>query len=697
MRAPVIEILVCSLALFAGTGKTFTLMTIAHSIDRPVFVIIYKHDLLSTFKYVAQRYTIAKFFMDLLGIQFCQYQALELQLSGRMNSVEFITCIVSMIRNAKMPHMQGGLVILDEYTVVPKPLLLLLLVLLKHYRIGTIICGDKNQLQNIHNSSHARCSSFDIASRFVDETFGLSTNERCLNSQYNDIIDYVANYSSDKRLDEFAFAMLSVLFPMQLGGSTKFTDVHLAATHRELARAVHMLVINERVPTSFYYISYGSTRNLDNVTACRVMADGLLEPPMVAKYVRDRETDKFLPYLPLYIGNKYYVFKHSEFSQATLTAIDSQHQVVTLRSDTGDDIVTTKSSNHDAIFEAHRIEILNGGAGKVYNYPIYPVNLMTIHKCQGCTIRDNLDLLMTNANYQGLYVTLSRVRDPQQIVRVIVPNMISHLVSVIVNVEEHSTGEPVTVDVLKRVLRNYTFYDLDEPGKFADLASRFLEGREDRREIRRRVIDQTIEMSCRSRILQPPAAKPQDDSMATIQKFVDHLDTFLALSCVMDELERNVWLHEFMLRSPDMILLRTETHAHPAYSENFLGGFAGLNNTYPLTRSSSSYIKERAKRETPPSDNYTIERTSDVEILTTHSRFLHEVYERYEKGEETSITVDWLVEQLNEMTDRSDPNITVEPRKQPTAKRRCSSITDFFSSTKPSSTAFSIIKRTKKF
>lgn len=672
-------------------------MTIAHTLERPVFALIYKHDLLSTFKYVARRYTIAKFFMDLLGIQFCQYQALEMQLSGRLNAVEFITCIVSLIRNAKMPNLKGGLVILDEYTVVPKPLLLLVLVLLKHYRIGTIICGDKNQLQNIHNSSHARCSSFDIATRFVDETFGLSTNERCLNARYNDIIDYVANYSSDKRLDEFAFAMLAVLFPMQLAGSTKFTDIHLAATHRELARAVHMLVINERIPTSFYYISRGNTRNLDNVTACRVMADGLLEPPMVAKYVQDRETDKFLPYLPLYIGNKYYVFKHSEFSQATLTAIDSQHQVLTLRSDSGDEIVTTKSSNHDAIFEAHRIEILNGGAGRVYNYPIYPVNVMTIHKCQGCTIRDNLDLLMTNANYQGLYVTLSRVRDPKQIVRVIVPNMISHLISAIVNVEEHSTGEPITVDVLKRVLRNYEFYDLTEPSKFADLASRFLEGRENRQDVRRRVIEKLVDESSRSRILKPPRHKQQDDSMATIQKFIDQQDTFLALSCVMDELERNVWLHEYMLRSPDMILLRTETHAQPSYAENFLGGYAGLNNTYPLSRSSSSYIKERAKRETPPSDGYLIEQTSDVEILTTNSRFLHQVYERYEKGEESSITVDWLIEELNRMTSLSDPNVTVEPAKRQPAKRRCASITDFFSSTKPTAAAFSIIKRVKKY
>lgn len=672
-------------------------MTIAHTISRPVFAIIYKHDLLSTFKYVAKRYTIAKFFMDLLNIGFCQYQALELQLSGRLNAIEFITCIVSMLRSAKLPNLKGGLVILDEYTVVPKPLLLLILVLLKHYRIGTIICGDKNQLQNIHNSTHARCSSFDIASRFVDETFGLSINERCLNTRYNDIIDYVANYSSDKRLDEFAFAMLAVLFPMQLGGSTKFTDVHLAATHRELSRAIHMLVINEQIPTSFYYISHTYTRNVDAITSCRVMADGLFEPPIVAKYVHDRQTDKFLPYLPLYIGNKYYVFKHSEFSQATLTAIDSEHQVVTLLSESGDEIVTSKSSNHDAIFEAHRVEILNGGAGKVYNYPIYPVNIMTIHKCQGCTIRDNLDLLMTNANYQGLYVTLSRVRDPKQIVRVIVPNMISHLISVIVNVEEHSNDEPVTVDVLKRVMRNYVFYDLAEPHKFAELASRFLEGRDDRREIRRRVIEQTIQLSCRSRVLQPPKPKPQDDSMATIQKFIDHMDTFLALSCVMDELERHVWLHEYVLRSPDMVLLRTEIYNKSSCAENFLGTFAGLNNSYPLTRSSDSYIKERAKRETPPTNKFLIEQTSDVEVLTTNSLFLYQVYKMYQNGEESNITVEWLIEQLNRLTSNNDPNITVEPKKEPTGRRRCANINEFFNSTEPISFAFNVIKRAKKY
>jgi hypothetical protein len=60
------------------------------------------------------------------------------------------------------------LIILDEYTIIPKSLLFVLLAIARRENVGVVICGDKDQLQNIRNTEHsAKNTSFKIASMFA--------------------------------------------------------------------------------------------------------------------------------------------------------------------------------------------------------------------------------------------------------------------------------------------------------------------------------------------------------------------------------------------------------------------------------------------------------------------------------------------------------------------------------------------------
>lgn len=684
-----------ALSLFrvTGTGKTFTLLSLAHSwrSKATCYTVIYKHDLLEPFRHVAHRYTVAKLVMETLSLSYFQYQALEMQLCGRLSGVEFIGAVIALLRRAQLPNMLGSLVILDEYTVVPKPLLLLILILLKVHRIGTIVCGDRNQLQNIHNSTHTRVSSYELARRLADVTFTLDINERCSDSRYNRIIDYVAGYSSDRRIDDFACSLVAAIFPRQLLGRSEYADTHLAATHRELAHVVHNMVVNDNIATSFYYIEPSASSRGEQD---RILPNGLLVPRLVARYVHDRAPDKFLPYLPLCVGARYYLFSHSETTQATLRGVEQNELLFELYDDGGGGkngdkwLRVRKCANNNVVFEPHRLELLGEDRGRIYNYPVYPTNIMTVHKCQGCTIRTKLDLHLANVTHQGLYVALSRVRDPRQIVRVTMPNAIAHLCSVIVNFPElceiDTEQRQLDVDTLAdRLSANYILYQPSHDiACHATLIADFFESgvtTSRKREIRRALIELLMSRRCAQRIVL--SARPPDESTGTtLLLFLKHRDVFVSLAC-LEDVDRAVWLHEYVRCMPDLMSHMSTTESRSSASENGTGGLgnvlasvAGLNNSYPMSRSTLEYLRSRAKQEIrllqPGADRDAQQRRvlryegdDDYLVVLAGSEFQARIYHKLASTGDRVLEREWLLAELDSLVAAASERAKLEPEK----------------------------------
>ncbi|ATZ81571.1 DNA helicase 2 [Drosophila innubila nudivirus] len=676
-----------------GCGKSFVLKTIAYNQKKYFDTIIYKNDLLASFRYNTRRNSVASFMMKCLNLQYYSYLALDKQLASSMDTYEFMLTIISMLRRASLSDVEGSVFFLDEYTVMTKPFLVIILILFEYYKIGAIICGDRNQLQNIHNSKHTILSSYWMAKSFTKREFILTTNERCGDATYNSVIQLFAEHSSSTILDEYAFAMVSAFFLRQLMEPVKYDYIHLAATHRELAQSIHMMVCQNGYPVSFYEIDVSRVRDKKKL---KTMGPTLLPIPETTRYLSKIITgdtnnapfdvvsmnviDKFLPYLPLVIGATYFVERHSEHSLGTLIEYDEKKELVTMQlHSTKLKKTFGKSSMHkDVIFQPHHEFLMqNVTTGQLHNYPIYPSNFMSVHKCQGCTISGKLNLMLNKTTYQGLYVALSRVMDPKQIARVTIKNQLSHLVSTIINFPQYCENRIPTADEVRATMINYIFYDVSGIGpsnnsnatfkNLGNLGYDFLCATTiaDKMRIRQMIYNLVISYpGCVRRFLQKAAVqKIVDPNLMTMGKVIKYRDIMLSLSCI-DEYDRNVWLHEFLINNVDLAPLLPDKFKRNSSEMNnslreatILTKFAGLHSAYDLNVSSFDYIKSIAKTnirmtldDQMANEKYRIEMPQPNIFIET-TEFCARVYKKYENSE--ICTVDWLMNELNCLLERN--------------------------------------------
>lgn len=356
-----------------GCGKSFTLKSlIHHAIDR-AGVIIFKHDLLQEFRFAYYRATVAGFIMNVLGLNFKTYEAIDRQISRRMSIKQFFSVMIAGIKKAKLPSLVGCTMILDEYTVVSKPFLTLLLILFEHHHINVILCGDKNQLQNIHNSPHAAISSFRIARSFSTRVFTLERNERCLEKDYAAFIQHFAKDSSTRPITLATKCILAAYFPRQMTAQPMYHYTHLASTHEELTTLAHSMVCTYNIPVSFHVLqetrtsamptnnevaeaAYGSSSGGnsaiegDSGSSAATKSESsktkttIKVPPIYARVIEEYQLNNnnigaisrvgtFLPYLPLQVNALYYIDIMSELSLCRLVHIERDLVVVRMVKD----------------------------------------------------------------------------------------------------------------------------------------------------------------------------------------------------------------------------------------------------------------------------------------------------------------------------------------------------------------------------
>lgn len=710
---------ICLVQAGPGCGKSFLLNTIAHSNPHlRIELIIFKKDLLRSFTAEnIQKWTVARFMMNLLSINYKEYEALEEQLSWSYTPYEFMLIVISLLKAARLPDFKGSVVFLDEYTVIPKPLLFIILTLLNYYKIGTIICGDMFQLQNIHNSKHTEyLSSHSLACEFVpaDANFTLEKNERCSNKEYNSIIRFFSKLSSSKKLDDLAYAVVAAVFPRQLFACIKFEQIHMAGTHEELTQLQHFISCQNGYPGEFYTIDQSRLRNP------ALVKDELIPTQTMLHYMKQLSENeerlkrgepthmvtvqKFLPYIPLVVGGEYYVGQYSEQFIGVLKEIIRDEagvinslKMYMLRNEQMIEI--NRSSNDAVIFDRHKQFLLQDGKrtlpGKIYGFPIYLTNFKTMHQGQGCTIPNKkINMILTRTTGEGLYVGASRVTDSRQIERVVIPNQIQHLVSTIINFPCLVRGESVSAELLENKFfegGKYVSYNIKESEDLKQLGFltyQFFFNCNDyvKRDDIRRQISHIVTfnperfspkvLSAQKLIDASIALKKKESiTLMTLQKILQLRDIFLALAQI-NEIDRNVWLHEFILCDPYMRSVLPESFVSNSrnmdtYDERdskFLVTFASLNESYHMETSSIEYIKSVSK---------TSIRTNETD-QQSHARYKVEEVEKnvfLESSEfcanlvgclrnEGSVNEEWLMNQLNVMLRLEENNREMNPKKK---------------------------------
>lgn len=312
-----------------GCGKSYVMNVLAGHLGGDA--VIYKNDLLAPYRFVARRFTVARLGMAMYRVDFIPWTGVEKSMSRNFTPFEFIIVMTALIRHATLPNFAGGFVIIDEYTIMPKPLLVVLLTLLEYHRIGGVVCGDRNQLQNIYNSQHAQVPAYDIARLFVppERQFLLVENRRCTDVEFGAIIEMLAEYTTELSIRECdaPVAIVAATFYRQLYGRHQYSDVHLASRHKNLAWTTHCEVGVEELVHEYYYVDVNQSprrHEFASVTGC-------FEPPITLAFrawLRDTQANlrpawdfRFLPYLPLRVGARYYAYRYSDFNRCTLVRI----------------------------------------------------------------------------------------------------------------------------------------------------------------------------------------------------------------------------------------------------------------------------------------------------------------------------------------------------------------------------------------
>lgn len=626
----------------AGSGKTHALLTLAYRLRHnmkdqlcvtpreQLTIAIFKHDSLFYFRQCACTYTIASLFMSFLNVsKFMEYTSLEKNVVRTMTNVEYIHLVVTMMKKCKLlKYPPNHFFVIDEYTMVPKIFLFLFVFFAKKHKITLVVCGDKNQLPPIMDSIHSRVSSYNIIKRLCHKEINFTRNLRCLDPWYSRFLSFIAAFSSNANLDPFAYFIVALYFPTHLFRTRLPTDTFIGGHHSDITFDMHRSVTHTESPVSFY--EYTDTS-----------VSGAAEPinlPRVEEYYQNDEVGKFLPYLPLIVGQKYYYETYSEHSVVTLLEvrcvyprinnITYTHIIeVIVKTKDGTIIHVPKSSCNKVLFNQHKSFLLQGvhnaseTYGKksliaLYNFPLYPTNMISVHMAQGRTITEQISFNFLHITYQGLYVCLSRLRNPTQVNRITIPTPTNYLVSVILAFPEliHMTSvQDFEFSHIMTKLTGCRLYNVpDANAMLMDIHLFFLP--ETTVDSKQRIYDRFRQESINwssSAIIAPNQA--DFNKSTTLEFIIQHQDVLYASSC-LESLDLKYWIYEFCRAS--------------MFDVEKIDVLSEIVSEVSTLKPNMICIKNVGEK-----------------ILVASSRFQFELYNMYISN--NNITVDWLINQLD--------------------------------------------------
>ena len=430
-----------------GAGKSYTLLTFVHNMYKVYrfTVVIYKKDLLIPYtSYIPneRRLTIAKFEMELLGMNYFAMQSLARKLGkySKISEYEFgYICLflLKQIQNSGYFKLEllktNACLIVDECTTMSKYFLALLLILLKAYSIKAIFCGDRYQHQEITKSKfYESITSFCMIQSLAKSVHTLTVNMRVQKDKHLiQLISFLAKFEQKARdhpIDDFMKTFLVSAFPKKFYSKPLPSDFILAKSYKEITN--FMMPYYNEVPVAFY-VHEKHTR-------------GSLKKALVV--ISHQEKHKFLPYIPLIIGQWYKVqylaadarqrfatlkLLEIEFiSESDLTSAsklyfaapesshiddrDDIHENHNLADGKIEIVKTLHNARTNIIFESHLLDMFGSNAN-VYNFPVYPLFILSTCKAQGITITGNMSLIVDGLNFTSLYVAISRVQGSEYI------------------------------------------------------------------------------------------------------------------------------------------------------------------------------------------------------------------------------------------------------------------------------------------
>lgn len=619
---------VISLNAPPGTGKSFTLKTIAATCIPQMVAIVYKHDLVQSFLFLAIPKTTASYSMKVLGLGYMSLVGLQKTTSSTMTPNTYLYCCVSLLRSALTRSPPNNLYVIDECTVIHKLTLIVLIMHLKHYQRGLILCGDNNQLGSITDSAHSRQSIFTLIEPMLNQSFTLIDNERCKDPEYNKIIRYLGAYSTDDNVYPHVQALIAMRFFEKLIQPAEITDIHLGAEYKFITNHLHNKYMSMNVLRSPYYF----------------IEDGeiITETPEYIKYKNTTNVGKFPYYLPLHVGMTYYYKSLSAHSKVVLTQIKDGYVVVRpIGSKSLINVV--KAPIGQCILENHREYLVGPEYKALFNYPLYPANIMSAHMSQGCTIRDKIAIDLNHATMKSAYVMFSRIPEEEMIRRITLNSGISYILSVILNIRKVTDPDyKPTYDECMDYLKQFKLYTASLESY--SLISQFCESTDKKERKRIRTELKNVCANYPTKDISPIDINDADINQNTLSVISKNYKIVTLLAHAPPQVAA-VWIHEYSRVDPEFRMF------FPTQGEHDMGvntEYLGMCYAYTNGETTPQYLDRIAKLERH-TDECIVYNYVDYKLVPFITA-VREAYKTRNPDSEDSLkslfTKEWLLEEL---------------------------------------------------
>lgn len=623
-----------------GTGKTFSMVTYTlnrFKNNKTTHVMIYKNDLLTEYTLSAFTKSVCGFILSNWNMQYYNYLSFDRYCCGKLSVYEYMQIIIFIAHKfMNSEFVMIEVLLIDEYLLVNKMILLGLLIAAKRVNVKIILCGDKNQLPTItRNKQDNKLTNYEIGSRFANSTITLNKNMRCVDDSHNELLWELGRCASEKKINNYCKALISAMLFNNLTKPQKIFNMFLASTHRSITEYVHTQMCKDKYPNEFYHIICTNKEGKEPVG--KLVNPNVWITQIGVNYCRTEKVDKFLPYLPLIIGLEYYVHTRSELAIAKLKTIDLENGILVLTYlNTGHDVEVKRGTNNSVIFEGHYNELIGGGGGKIYGFPIYPSNWITLHMCQGRTISSNLDIDLRNASFHGSYVALSRATNPENINSLSIDDELQFQIATIINFESYINYKAPSFKEVKNCLDSnmYKLHKIIPTREIVDCVSKYIitKSSDERSKLRMELIN-LVDDSELEFISEP---MDDDDEYVPAATMLDYIP-ILTKAASMNKKDGLIWFKEISEYIP--IISESEfedTKTYYTLCELMKCPSTKIKNTkdYIVGNSTIGFYDEYLSIVDLGSGQY----------KNTFSNFAKQMYIALEKG---PLSLDWLIEIAN--------------------------------------------------
>lgn len=391
-----------------GTGKSHLMATFGMSCKPNILFVVYKQELVDYMNQIPywDCYTAAKFKIKLF--QLSSYKNFFSKFDTPNPSINDILARIFVLTKMIDTKFINGydIFIIDEYTVLNPEMVLVFCFMAIVYNKHILFSGDKCQQNSIDKSSQSSgVSNFYMVNAIASRVMSLTRSVRCTDDSYNAKLDefrlMLENSGNGATPMNYIYGYkLYELFRDNFYRDNVFENgCYFAIHHKMLTTYTKKFkdhLVSKNIKFGMSHIKNDSEDSFVPEHDEKFFYSLILVPGMT--YIFNKKKDPNISY-----GQ----YKLREYTDDSLIIQDpNTHKTYTIR--------RTRISV-DNILDTLYDKLCVSFKGPFYQFPLSPLYTSTYHNAQGLTIQSDIDLNVSRATCESVYVGLSRIKLQRQL------------------------------------------------------------------------------------------------------------------------------------------------------------------------------------------------------------------------------------------------------------------------------------------